>query len=248
MEYPQHLCVVSPDESLRDKASRSFASAGMTVQWIPDWAGLLGGTLSQQVCLLIDDILAADETGPASKAVEDWLARRPAQHVIVSREHRTGAGANRLYDVLVQRADQLLDKPVGMDQLAFALQNIMRKHRAGSARSDAAVSPSKGGFTLWHFDPVAMVLAPPSGDSFALSASEARLIALLITKDPEPVRREDLIELFGIKSPNIRRIDTTIYRLRHKIELKTGFPPPFSTVHGVGYRNEGLRATVPLSF
>ena len=95
---------------------------------------------------------------------------------------------------------------------------------------------------------VAMVLIPPVGESFALSASEARLIAMLITKDPEPVRRQDLIELFGIKSPNIRRIDTTIYRLRHKIEQNTGYPSPFSTVHGVGYRNEGLSATVPLSF
>ena len=43
MEYPQHLCGVSPDESLREEVSRSFDSAGMTVQWVPDWAGLLGG-------------------------------------------------------------------------------------------------------------------------------------------------------------------------------------------------------------
>ena len=250
MEYPQHLCVVSTDESLRDQVSRSFLPVGMTVQWVGDWAGLLGGGFSQQVCLLIDAGLALGGSGPEAAAVSDWLARRPAQNVIVLREPQSGleAGANRLYDVLVQRAEQLLDKPVGMDQLAFALQNIMRKRRAGLARSQAADSLQADGFALWQFDPVAMVLVPPSGESFALSASEARLIALLITKDPEPVRRQDLIALFGIKSPNIRRIDTTIYRLRHKIEHKTGFSPPFSTVHGVGYRNEGLRATVSLSF
>jgi DNA-binding response OmpR family regulator len=251
MEYPQHLCVVSPDETLREEVSRSFDSAGMTVQWVPDWAGLLGGAFSQQVCLLIDADLAAEEIETAAKAVSLWLSRRTMQGVIVARARReTGQAANnQLCDVLLQRADFLLDKPVGMDQLAFALQNMMRKHRArlsltGGAAADKAPDDSR----LWQFDPVAMVLIPPVGESFALSASEARLIAMLITKDPEPVRRQDLIELFGIKSPNIRRIDTTIYRLRHKIEQNTGYPSPFSTVHGVGYRNEGLSATVPLSF
>ncbi len=248
MEYPQHLCVVSQDEWFRAQLGRSFGSASMTVQWFPDLAGLTGTVLSQQMCLLVDADLVAKHSVSSARAVSEWLARRPMQGVIVMRAQQDAmqAGANRLYDLLVHRADQLLDKPVGMDHLAYALQNISRKQRD---RQFTSVAASKGdGHMPWRFDPVAMVLIPPAGESFALSASEARLIALLINKDPEPVRREDLIELFGIKSPNIRRIDTTVYRLRHKIEQNTGYQAPFSTVHGVGYRNEGLSATVPISF
>ena len=252
MEYPQHLCVVSNNELFHEQVSRSFASSFMSVRRVQDWEVLLASPDLQQVCLLIDSDLAAGESASYARSVWEWLATRPIQILIVSRPLHVAvqAGRNPLYDVLVKRADILLDKPVEMDQLSFALHSVMRKNRGRLSPSGAAESGRKAvdDRKLWQFDPVAMVLIPPEGESFPLSASEARLIAMLITKDPEPVRREDLIELFGISSPNIRRIDTTVYRLRHKIEQNTGYQSPFSTVHGVGYRNESLSATVPLSF
>ena len=249
MKNSQHLCVVSDDIGFHDQVSRHFVSLGVTIQWFRTFDGFLGALVPFGACLVLDADLARQSgpghhTGGWARGVMDLLANRPAQGVVVvhTPDPTAQAGQNRLYDGMVQRADQLLAKPLGRDQLAFALQTLARKPAAASSSRPG----DRSGDAAWQFDPVAMALIPPAGESFALSASEARLIALLITKDPEPVRRQDLIELFGIKSPNIRRIDTTVYRLRHKIEQYTGYESPFSTVHGVGYRNKGLSATVPL--
>ncbi len=251
MEYPQLVCVVSNDRFFIGQIIPFCDAAGIAVQRVGDWGSLLGLDDTRNMVLLVDAGLSVHGSATDAKAVFEWLLRRPVQGLILSRSRQSAlqAGTNPLDDVLVKQADERLDQPILLDQLAFVLQSVMRKHRTRLAQSVGAeqirtVDAGK----RWQFDPVAMVLIPPAGEGFALSASEARLIAMLITKDPEPVRREDLIELFGIRSPNIRRIDTTVYRLRHKIEQNTGYQSPFSTVHGVGYRNDGLTATVPLSF
>jgi len=251
MEYPQLLCVVSNDHSFIGQISPFCDAAGIAMQRVGDWGSMLGLDDTRNMVLLVDAGLSVHGSTTDAKVVFEWLLRRPVQGLILSRSRQNAlqAGTNPLDDVLVKQADELLDQPVLMDQLAFVLQSVMRKHRARLERSVGVDQTGMGDAgKRWQFDPVAMVLIPPEGESFALSASEARLIAMLITKDPEPVRREDLIELFGIRSPNIRRIDTTVYRLRHKIEQNTGYQSPFSTVHGIGYRNDGLTATVPLSF
>lgn len=251
MDYPQHLCVVSQDRDFHHQITSHFGSSAMSLQWFDGLERLLASGLPHGACLLIDADLAsgvvkrlARTAGLSLRNVTDFLINRPFLAVIALCDPDQGrqANANPLLDVLIKRADVRLAKPVAIDHLAFTLQNIRRSQTGSPA------VPIQADGMEWRFDPIAMQLQPPVGRGFALSASEARLIAMLITKDPEPVRREDLIELFRIKSPNIRRIDTTVYRLRHKIEQLTGFPAPFSTVHGVGYRNNGLSATVPLSF
>ena len=78
------------------------------------------------------------------------------------------------------------------------------------------------------------------GSTFTLTTKETELLAYLSGRAGETVSRDDLHrEVWGYHANVISRaVDTTVRRLRTKIERDPSNPRHLLTVHGTGYRFE----------
>jgi two-component system response regulator MprA len=122
--------------------------------------------------------------------------------------------------------DDYVPKPFAFDELVARLHALLR--RAGH---DGAVDAA--GLRL---DPVTYSLAA-DGESVAVSPTEFRLLARLLARPGEAVRRRDLVRAAWPVGAIVRdnTLDAYIARLRRKLrELPNA--PEIATVHGVGYR------------
>ncbi len=80
------------------------------------------------------------------------------------------------------------------------------------------------------------------GDVRKLTTKEAEVLAYLASRPGEDVSREELLqEVWGYRGTVVSRtVDTTMQRLRKKIERAPKQPDHLLTVHGAGYRFEPL--------
>jgi DNA-binding winged helix-turn-helix (wHTH) protein/Ni2+-binding GTPase involved in maturation of urease and hydrogenase len=88
------------------------------------------------------------------------------------------------------------------------------------------------------------------GEITRLSATETRLLAYFIDNPRRDIPRSELLaQVFGYKETvRSRTIDTTIQRLRKKIEADASDPQHILTVHGIGYQFVPLLTSRPSFF
>jgi len=81
-------------------------------------------------------------------------------------------------------------------------------------------------------------------ESIRLTSREASLLRFLARFPHQPISRETLLsDVWGYSDGVVTRtIDTTVRRLRQKLEANPRKPSHLITVHGLGYRFEPLRA------
>jgi DNA-binding winged helix-turn-helix (wHTH) protein/tetratricopeptide (TPR) repeat protein len=86
-------------------------------------------------------------------------------------------------------------------------------------------------------DPARRV-AQRGGEEVRLTAREAELVLFLLSRAGQTIPRERLLsEVFGYQpAARTRTLDTTIRRLRSKLEPDPARPQLLQTVHGTGYR------------
>jgi two-component system response regulator MprA len=122
--------------------------------------------------------------------------------------------------------DDYVTKPFAFAELVARLHALLRRGGADTAVEAAGL----------RLDPVThAVEAGP--ESVALSPTEFRLLARLLARPGEAVRRRDLIRAAWPLGAIVRdnTLDAYIARLRRKLrELREA--PEIATVHGVGYR------------
>ncbi len=120
-------------------------------------------------------------------------------------------------------ADDYLTKPFAMEELLVRLDVLVRRTPGGVA----------GEVTL---DPVRHVVAGPGG-SRPLSPTEYRLLAALVSRRGEVVRRASLISSAWPPGSIVREntLDSYVARLRRAL-LDVGGRASIATARGVGYR------------
>jgi DNA-binding response OmpR family regulator len=80
------------------------------------------------------------------------------------------------------------------------------------------------------------------GRRVTLTPTEAALLALLARHPGAAVGREEIVRaLWGVEASATRTLDTHVSRLRRKVEPDPRRPRHVVTVHGVGFRLDGLR-------
>jgi len=128
--------------------------------------------------------------------------------------------------VISAGADMYLAKPVNFEQVALAIEAVSRR----AVMVSAAQAP-------WKLDRRGRQLTAPDGARIDLSEGHLAILECLSEANGEPVTREALRARMGT-GPEADATDTlnsTIFRLRRRIEKVTSAAMPLHAKSGVGY-------------
>jgi two-component system, OmpR family, response regulator len=209
-----------------DRDLRAILTRGLTEESYRAEAMATGGELLARVAEAPPDVLVIDIGLPDTDGRDLCMALRAR-----------GVQAPILFltarDALVDRlagfdagADDYLSKPFAFAELLARLQALLR--RAGQDESLTAAG--------LRLDPIRHA-ASCGGNETALTPTEFRLLARMLARPGEAVRRRDLVRAGWPHGAIVREntLDAYLARLRRKLRGLTG-APSITTVHGVGYR------------
>jgi two-component system, OmpR family, response regulator len=217
----QTIMVVEDDQELRVVITRGLREEGFGTDAVATGAELLERIEAAVPDAFVIDIGLPDSDGRdlcqalRAKGVQAPVLFLTARDALVDRLAGFDAGG-----------DDYLAKPFALAELVARLQALLR--RSGS---EAAVEAA--GLRL---DPVTHAVGNDSG-AVTLTPTEFRILARLLARPGEAVRRRDLVRAGWPHGAIVRdnTLDAYVARLRRKLRgLEAA--PEVATVHGVGYR------------
>jgi two-component system OmpR family response regulator len=215
------VLVVEDDAELRGVLVRGLREEGFDVEAVATGHDALGRVEDVAPDVLVIDIGLPDTDG------------RDLCQALRARGIRTPVLFLTARDALVDRlsgfdagGDDYLAKP-------FALVELVARLRALSRRGGTEVAVEALGIRL---DPLTHSVSS-DGVHVALTPTEFRLLARLLSRPGEAVRRRDLVRAGWPHGAIVRdnTLDAYVARLRKKLREFDG-APEIGTVHGVGYR------------
>jgi two-component system response regulator MprA len=218
-----YVLVVEDDPELRGLLRRGLGEEGFRAEAVATGAELLERIASEVPDALVVDIGLPDADG---RDVTQALRARGIQTPVLFLTAR---------DALVDRlagfdagGDDYLSKPFEFVELVARLSALMRRSGGDGAVEAAGL----------RLDPVSHALEH-GGASVPLTPTEFRLLARLLARPGEAVRRRDLVRAGWPHGAIVREntLDAYVARLRRKLK-ELGGAPEIVTVHGVGYRVE----------
>jgi two-component system, OmpR family, response regulator len=221
MTQPRVL-IVEDDPELRSVLKRTLREEGYEAEAAADGAELLRRVDEVAPDALIVDIGLPDSDG---RDLTQALRARGIQAPVLFLTAR-GALVDRLsgFDA---GGDDYVTKPFALAELIARLQSLLR--RAGA---DGAVEAR--GIRL---DPLSHAASGEDGKEVPLTPTEFRLLATLLSRPGEAIRRRELVRAGWPHGAIVHEntLDTYMARVRRKLrQVKGG--PEIDTVHGVGYR------------
>jgi two-component system response regulator MprA len=216
------ILVVEDDDELRGVLGRGLREEGFAVDTVADGNALLDRVERTTPDVLVIDIGLPDADGRdlcqalRARGVHTPVLFLTARDALVDRIAGFDAGG-----------DDYLAKPFAFVELVARLQALLR--RGGG--SDTGLE--SGALRL---DPVSHA-ATDGTTRVSLTPTEFRLLARLLARPAEAVRRADLVRAAWPHGAIVRdnTLDAYIARLRRKLrDLES--VPDIVTVHGVGYR------------
>jgi two-component system response regulator MprA len=221
MDAAASVLIVEDDAELRGVLVRSLEEEGFSARSVGTGRDLLDTFERDPADLLVVDIGLPDSDG---RDVVQALRARGVQAPVLFLSARD-ALTDRLTGFSAG-GDDYLTKPFAIAELAARIRALLR--RAGV---DGSVELA--GLRL---DPVAHA-AFAEDVRVSLPPTEFRLLAVLVARGGEAVRRNELIRTAWPHGARVRdnTLDAYIARLRRKLEQLPS-TPGIATVHGVGYR------------
>jgi two-component system, OmpR family, response regulator len=221
MSYGRSILIVEDDDELRGVLARGLREEGFSVDALATGAQLLGSIEQGAPDVFVIDIGLPDSDGRdlcqalRARGVEAPVLFLTARDALVDRIAGFDAGG-----------DDYLNKPFAFVELVARLQALLR-------RAGGNVAIEVGGLRL---DPVNHAAANTSGE-VSLTPTEFRLLARLMSRPGEAVRRRDLVRAGWPHGAIVREntLDAYVARLRRKLR-KLEHAPEIATVHGVGYK------------
>ena len=221
MSLGQSIIVVEDDDELRTVLGRGLHEEGFAVDGVATGAELLDRIERTTPDVIVIDIGLPDTDGRdlcqalRARGIQTPVLFLTARDALVDRIAGFDAGG-----------DDYLAKPFAFVELVARLQALLR--RGGG---DGALEAS--GLRL---DPVSHSAANASGE-VALTPTEFRLLARLMSRPGEAVRRRDLTRAGWPHGAIVREntLDAYVARLRRKLK-QLEQAPEIVTVHGVGHR------------
>ncbi|MGV9269625.1 response regulator transcription factor [Kitasatospora sp. NPDC003701] len=215
------VLVVEDDHGLRDVLARGLREEHFEVLTAADGAGALRA-LDDRVDAVVLDVGLPDSDG------------RDVCHAMRAAGFDAPVLFLTAHDALPDRlsgfsagGDDYLAKPVHLAELAARV-------RAAIRRNGREPGVEVDGLSL---DPVAHVLRSPAADPVALTPTEFRLLASLMSTPGAAVRRLALVRAGWPEGARVsdNTLDQYLLRLRRKLR-EAGSERSILTVRGVGYR------------
>ncbi len=222
MSFGQSILVAEDDAELRGVLHRSLGEEGFAVETVATGAHLLECIDRVAPAALVIDIGLPDTDGRdlcqalRARGIQTPVLFLTARDALVDRIAGFDAGG-----------DDYLAKPFALVELVARLDALLRRSGGAGGTLEAA------GLRL---DPVRHSVADESG-TVDLTPTEFRLLARLMARPGEAVRRRDLVRAGWPHGAIVHAntLDVYVARLRRKLK-ELGRPTEIVTVHGVGYR------------
>ena len=213
--------VVEDDDELRGVLLRGLREEGFATDAVASGADLLVKVNDSIPDAFVIDIGLPDSDG------------RDLCQVLRARGFQAPVLFLTARDALVDRiagfdagGDDYLAKPFAFVELVARLQALLRRSGGDGAIEAAGL----------RLDPVSHAVGNGK-ETVALTPTEFRLLAKLLARPGEAVRRRDLARAGWPHGAIVRdnTLDAYVARLRRKLKVLDG-APQIATVHGVGYR------------
>jgi two-component system response regulator MprA len=215
------VLIVEDDPELRSVLSRSLREEGFDVDTVANGGDVLARTEKGLPDIFVIDIGLPDADGRdvcqalRARGIEVPVLFLTARDAVVDRVAGFDAGG-----------DDYVAKPFALVELVARIQALLRRGGATSAFESAGIV----------LDPVSHAVSA-GGVEVPLTPTEFRLLALLLARPGEAVRRRELIRAGWPHGAIVREntLDAYVARIRRKLKQIDG-APEIRTVHGVGYR------------
>jgi two-component system response regulator MprA len=221
MALGQTIMVVEDDDELRGVLLRGLREEGFVAEPAATGADALDRAGRAVPDAFVIDIGLPDSDGRdlcqalRAKGVQAPVLFLTARDALVDRIAGFDAGG-----------DDYLAKPFAFVELVARLQALLRRSGSDGGLDAAGL----------HLDPVSHSVGDGSR-TVALTPTEFRILARLLSRPGEAVRRRDLVRAGWPHGAIVRdnTLDAYVARLRRKLREFVR-PPHIATVHGVGYR------------
>jgi len=213
--------LVEDDSELRGLLTRGLREEGFATDAVASGADLLDRVEEAVPDAFVIDIGLPDSDGRdlcqvlRARGIQSPVLFLTARDALVDRIAGFDAGG-----------DDYLAKPFAFVELVARLNALLRRGGGDGALEAEGL----------RLDPVSHSVGAGSG-SIALTPTEFRLLARLLARPGEAVRRRDLVRAGWPHGAIVRdnTLDAYVARLRRKLRDVSG-APEIRTVHGVGYR------------
>ena len=220
-----HKVLVVDDESdILDLVSFNLQLEGFEVLSAHDGIEAVASAKENVPDLIVLDLMLPGKDG--FRVYKELRADQRTQHIPVIMLTAKGELEHNITG-LELCADYYVTKPFSPKELVLRVKALLKRSRR--VRVDSALT--KGPF---HLERNSLKLFL-NGETIDLTATEFKLLRLLIEADGEPQLRDDLLrEVWGYdENVMTRTLDTHVKRLREKLGDYANY---IETVRGVGYR------------
>ncbi|WP_457319737.1 response regulator [Roseateles sp. P5_E11] len=225
-----HCLVVDDDAEIRTSLTVYLEGFGWRVSAAADGRGMRQQLTSDQVDVIVLDLMLPGEDG---LALLRWLSTQADAPPVLMLTAR-GDTMSRVVG-LELGADDYLAKPFEPRELVARLQALVR--RANKGGQTLAEDTRLLRFGRWRFDRMTRQLINADDVGIALSSAEFRLLGAFVQRPGRVLSRDQLIEL--TRAPGVevndRSIDLAVSRLRAKLGDTAREPSLIRTVRGEGY-------------
>ena len=221
MTFGQSVLIVEDDDELRGLLIRGLREEGFASEAVASGKELLDRFETAKPDILVIDIGLPDADGrDLSQALRARGVQTPvlfltARDAVVDRIAGFDAGG-----------DDYLTKPFAFGELVARLQALLRRGGGEEALEAEGL----------RLDPVSHSVS--AGETTVpLTPTEFRLLARILARPSEAVRRRDLVRAGWPYGAVVHEntLDVYVARLRRKLK-QLAQSPEITTVHGVGYR------------
>jgi two-component system response regulator RegX3 len=217
------VLVVDDEPAIREAVSYSLRAEGLDVETRADGESAVAAVAGEPFDLVVLDVMLDGISG-----VEACRRLRAAGDVPILMLTALDSEADVVLG-LEAGADDYLTKPFSMRELVSRTRAILRRRELDRASSTARAGDVAVDL-LRHEVTVA-------GERIAVTPTELRMLALLVSEDRAFTRREILMHVWSTPFvPDERSCDVHVANLRRKVERDPSAPTRLVTVRGVGYR------------